>query len=94
MSNALVYPLLVPFATAALGLVFWNKPKIQQIVSLAGAAGHLTVSAILLATVIADGIQVLQVGNWRAPFGISLVADRLSVLMLLVTGILGLATAV
>ena len=94
MSNALIYPLLVPFVTAALGLVFWKRPGIQQAVSLAGAAGHLMVSTLLLVMVITDGIQVLHVGNWKAPFGISLVADHLSVLMLMVTGILGLATAV
>jgi len=94
MSNAMVYPLLVPFGTAALSLLLWRKPAMQQIVSLTGAVAHLAASAMLLSVVINDGIQVLYVGNWPAPYGISLVADHLSVLMLVVTGILGTATAV
>ena len=36
---------------------------------------------------------VYLLGNWPAPFGIVLVVDRLSALMLLLTGILALAAA-
>ncbi|MGH6715156.1 MAG: monovalent cation/H+ antiporter subunit D, partial [Bradyrhizobium sp.] len=37
---------------------------------------------------------VYRLGNWPAPFGIVLVADRLSALMLLLTGLLALAVAI
>ncbi len=94
MSNALVYPVIVPFATAALTLLLWRRPRAQQAVSLVGAATHLAACAAVLAAVAGGGIRVLQVGNWPAPFGITLVADHLSALMLIITGILGLATAV
>jgi multicomponent K+:H+ antiporter subunit D len=30
-------------------------------------------------------------GNWQAPFGIALVVDRLSALMLVLTGIIGVS---
>src|SRR3546814_10746743 len=36
-------------------------------------------------------VRVYLLGNWPAPFGIVLVADRLSALMLLLTSILALA---
>lgn len=93
MSNLLIYPILLPFTTAAACLMVWRKPKLQQIVSLAGSAGHLAVCILVLSAVMQTGIHVLQVGDWPAPYGISLVADHLSVLMLMVTGILGTAAA-
>ena len=94
MNNLLVYPIVLPFAAAALSLVFWRRPAVQQAISLAGAAAHVMACAALLWAVVDNGIQVLYVGNWPAPFGITLVADHLSVLMLMVTGIVGTATAV
>lgn len=94
MSNLLIYPILIPFATAGVSLLFWRKPAVQQGVSLAGAFIHLTACVLLFRMVINHGIQVLFVGNWPAPFGIALAADHLSVLMLMVTGIIGTATAV
>ena len=93
MTNLLIYPILLPFTTAAACLMLWRKPTLQQIVSLTGSAVHLAVCVLLLSAVTKSGIQVLQVGNWPAPYGISLVADHLSVLMLMVTGILGTAAA-
>ncbi|MCG8639378.1 MAG: Na+/H+ antiporter subunit D [Desulfobacterales bacterium] len=94
MNNLLVYPVLIPFAAAAVCLLFRQRPAIQQAISLVGSASHLIACGLLLQEVINKGIQVLFVGNWPAPFGISLVADHLSVLMLSVTGILGTAAAV
>ena len=40
------------------------------------------------------GIQVMQMGGWPAPYGISLVADLLAAIMVLLTGVTGLAVAV
>jgi hypothetical protein len=40
------------------------------------------------------GIQVVHVGGWPAPFGITLVADLLQRLMVLLAGIIGVAVAV
>ena len=93
MVNALIFPILVPFATAAACLLLWRKPKTQQFISMAGSAVHLAACVLVLEQVVNTGIQVLYVGNWPAPFGISLVADHLSALMLLVTGILAVAAA-
>jgi multicomponent Na+:H+ antiporter subunit D len=94
MSDLLVLPLVLPFATAAAVLVLGRRPAVGQGVSLAGAAAHLAACVAVLLRVMDQGIQVIQVGGWPAPFGISLVADHLSALMLVVTGTLGTATAV
>ncbi len=94
MPNILILPILVPFATAAISLLLWRRPTAQQVASLTGTVAHLAACTMVLVRVRDHGIQVLQVGDWQAPFGISLVADHLSALMLIVTGILGTATAV
>ena len=69
MSNALVYPIIVPFVTASVSLLFWRRPAVQQMVSLAGAATHLTVCSLLLWQIMHGGIQVLYLGSWPAPYG-------------------------
>ena len=51
-------------------------------------------AAALLHRVASEGIQVMRAGSWPAPFGITLVADLLAAIMVLLTGITGFAVAV
>ncbi|HOK48268.1 MAG TPA: proton-conducting transporter membrane subunit, partial [Bryobacteraceae bacterium] len=51
-------------------------------------------AAALLYRVRTEGIQAVQIGAWPAPYGISLVADLFSAMMVMITGILGAAVAV
>ncbi|MDQ3396647.1 MAG: Na+/H+ antiporter subunit D, partial [Deinococcota bacterium] len=48
----------------------------------------------LLAFVSQNGVQAVQLGDWPAPFGITLVADHLSAIMVLLSAIMGLAVAI
>ncbi len=48
----------------------------------------------LLTFVSQNGIQAVQVGNWPAPFGITLVADLLSAIMVVLAGLMGISAAV
>ena len=83
-------PLLViaPLLGAATTLVFWRRKLLQTAISVATFAITLGVSSALLATVhLGDEVLVIQAGGWIAPFGISLVVDRLSALMVVVTSI-------
>jgi multicomponent Na+:H+ antiporter subunit D len=59
-----------------------------------GAAVHLAAVLRLFLIVRQEGIQAVQMGNWPAPFGITLVADLFSAIMLVLTGIIGLAVAI
>lgn len=43
---------------------------------------------------LADGLGVYLAANWQAPFGIALLVDRLSALLLLLTALLSLAVLV
>ncbi|UEM04472.1 Na+/H+ antiporter subunit D [Skermanella rosea] len=90
MSWYLIAPILVPMTTAVLAIMLWNSRAAQRAVSAAGAGLHLVSAILLMAKVWQGGILAGQMGGWPAPFGITLVADHLSAVMVLITGIMGL----
>lgn len=94
MKNLLFLPLIIPLATAVLGLLAWNRRKLQRIAGICSTAFLTITAALLLLEVQQHGILSAQAGNWPAPFGITLVADTFSALMLLATGLMGLSVTV
>ena len=93
MNGLMLFPIVIPFATASICLMLWRHPRYQQTIALIGSVVHLAVCIRLVSIVIAAGIQMVQIGDWPAPFGITLVCDHLSALMLIITGVVGTATA-
>jgi len=93
VSNILFLPILVSLLGGALTLSFWRSIRWQKRVTLLSATIYLVVAIVLLREVMQEGYVVMQMGNWAAPFGISLVADVLSATMILLTGIVGFAAA-
>lgn len=91
MSHLLIAPLLLPLLTAVL-LIFLSGRSLLLIRSLSILATAVLVAvSIALLQVANDGqIHLYALGNWMPPFGIVLVLDRLSALMLLVTAVLAL----
>jgi len=87
-------PILIPLMSGAVSLVFWRSRLMQRLVAVGGTAGLLITALWLLASVNREGILVMHMGNWAAPFGISLVADLLGAIMVVLTGIIGLAVAI
>ncbi|MBA2667583.1 MAG: Na+/H+ antiporter subunit D [Trueperaceae bacterium] len=87
-------PVILPLAVAALLFVLQGRREAQRVISTASTALLVTLSAILLYRVSEGGILVAQFGEWRAPFGISFVADHLSAIMVVITGVMAVATAV
>ena len=94
--HLLVVPVLVPLATAALMLLLGEgRRRLKAAVNVLSTAAGLAVAVGLLLEVAqreapaAFGIYLP--GNWPVPFGIVLVADRLSALMAVLTGCVGLA---
>ncbi|MGB3413138.1 MAG: Na+/H+ antiporter subunit D [Microbacteriaceae bacterium] len=79
---------IVPFLAAALTLTLARFQRAQMIISISALAGVAAISAVLLAITDAEGGHAVQVGNWEAPFGIVLVVDRLSALMLLISALM------
>lgn len=94
MSWLVTLPLLVPFATAVALALIPRSHRGAGALAVGGAALLLAAAALLLAAVLQGGPVVARIGSWPAPFGITLVADTLSAVMVLVTGVMGLAVAV
>jgi multicomponent Na+:H+ antiporter subunit D len=90
----LVAPILLPLATAIACLFLRRSATAQRAASVAGSFALLAVAALLLARVSQGAIAVTQVGAWPAPFGITLVADLLAAIMVLLAAITGTATLV
>ncbi len=86
-------PVLIPLLSAGLALVLGRRPRVQQLVALSALAVSTVVGVILVIGAAQHPIA-LDVGSWAAPIGITLVADRLSALMLLVSQIVTLAVLV
>ncbi len=94
MSWLPILPVVIPLLAAALGLTAWRRPRAQRRFGLLGAAALLPAAIALLGAVARDGILVVEVGNWPAPFGITFVADLLSAIMVLITAIMMLAVGI
>jgi multicomponent Na+:H+ antiporter subunit D len=94
MNVLLVLPVVIPLTTAGVSLLAWHRLPVQRFLAVAGTAALLAAGVALLAFVWTNGISVTQLGAWPAPFGISLVADMFSAMMVVLAGVVGLAVAV
>jgi multicomponent Na+:H+ antiporter subunit D len=87
----LALPILIPFATAIALKSLPYRPVLLHVVAFGGALGILASAIAILVEVRTAGIQVLQIGGWPAPFGITLVADPLSAILVVMVGIVAAA---
>lgn len=89
MSAVLTLPLLIPLGTAVALLLARRSCAAQRVLAAVGSAALLGASIWLLAETSREGILVHYVGSWPAPFGITLVADLLGAVMVVVTALIG-----
>ena len=94
MNWFVILPFLIPFTAAAILLTIRSSIFWQRLISLLSSIFLLLSTLFLLFIVLNNGIQVVQIGNWPAPFGISFTADLLSVIMVVITGIVALAVGI
>ncbi|QQU85040.1 Na+/H+ antiporter subunit D [Corynebacterium riegelii] len=79
-------PILLPAVAAA--LIFVVRPlQLQRTIALGTLFALAVIAATMIITVDVHGIHTVQMGGWDAPIGITLVADRLSTVMLFVSSI-------
>ncbi len=83
MINLLLFPILLPFFFAMILMLFPKRRYLQRVGALIALLTTLIASSFLLIKVKSDGIQAITLGSWPAPFGISMVSDMLSVLLVL-----------
>ncbi|TDK55557.1 monovalent cation/H+ antiporter subunit D [Pseudomonas moraviensis] len=96
MTHLIAAPILLPLLTAAIMLMLGEKHRpLKAKINLFSSLLGLFISVMLLqwtqTTGVPGSIGVYLPGNWQAPFGIVLVVDRLSALMLVLTGVIGVS---
>ncbi len=87
-------PVLLSLLGAGAALMLSGRPSLQRRVSTTVLTAIVVIAGVLLVVVDREGPQVLTLGGWSATLGISLVADRLAALMLLVSAVVTLAVLV
>lgn len=90
----LTLPIAFPLAGLALCAILWSQPQAQRVVSLVASIGLLLSSIALLAATHNGTVLATQFGAWRAPFGITFVADMFAAAMVLITGLMAVAVGI
>mgnify|MGYP006273389113 CR=1 FL=1 len=83
----ILFPLWILLAAFVFSILFWKYHRVKMVIALTAVVLLLLSAAVLLWDVYQNGIQVVQIGNWPAPFGITLVADLLASVMVLISAI-------
>ena len=96
MPHLIIAPILLPMATAALMLLLGDtrRPLKAVVNVLSCVLGVAMAIGLVFWVQHTSGVQAVGVylpANWPVPYGIVLVADRLSAMMVLLTSVLGLA---
>lgn len=91
MSHWIILPVLIPAFTAVLLLLGARlELATQRSISVLSTLALVGISLALVWEAAAGGYATYELGDWAAPFGIVLVLDRLSALMVLLAALVGL----
>ncbi len=90
----IVAPLLIPLCAAALTALLRTHIAAQRVVGVSASASLLAVGLMLVARTADGSILVTQMGDWAAPFGIALVVDAFSAIMLAIAGLMALSVSI
>jgi multicomponent Na+:H+ antiporter subunit D len=82
---------LLSLLGAAAALIAGKRPLLQRAIALGVLGAVLAVGIVILVVVAAHGTYTVEVGGWPAPYGIVLVVDLLSALLLVVSAAVLLA---
>ena len=87
-------PILLPLVAAALSVLVGRSRGAQRAVGVSALVVLVASSVALLIDVDRNGTLVVEAGGWPAPLGITLVADRLAAVLVLVAEVTLLAVLV
>ncbi len=85
-------PVVLPLVTACVGILLGASRPLATRIAWLGTFALAGASGLLLHRVAGQGIASVQFGDWPAPFGISFVADALAAVMVMITGVIALAS--
>ena len=87
MSVLIPLMILLPALGAAVALASVKHLQVQRTVTFFTLFALIIIAVTMVFVVDKEGIHTVQIGGWDAPIGITLVADRLSTLMLAVSSL-------
>lgn len=93
-NNLIILPLLIYMLSAVVCFFFHGKVRPQQYIALFSSLCAFVCAILLLKEVMHHDIISMQVGGWQAPYGITVVVDIYSSLMIAVTTLLALAVTI
>lgn len=89
MGHWIISPIVLPAMMGAFIVLFMRHDLVlQRIFSLAATCALVLITGSLLVSASHNTPEVYLLGNWPAPFGIVLMLDRLSAMMVFLTAIL------
>lgn len=94
MSPEIILPVFIPLTAGALSLALWRSIRYQRILGVLANILLLWSGIWLLMSTTDQGFVTMEMGSWPAPFSIVFVADVLAAIMIVLTGIIGLAIAI
>jgi multicomponent K+:H+ antiporter subunit D len=101
LDHIVLGPILLPLVVAAGMLLLDERRRVVKVVASLATLGAVLLMAVVLMHEAAvggpggePGPQIYRLGDWAAPYGIVLVADRLSALMLALTAVLAICAMI
>lgn len=94
MTNLVLMPILIPFFGAIFLMLLPRKVMVQRVLAVITSVVLIGANIFLVYYVYQNGILVVTLGNWPAPFGISIVGDMLAILLVTTTSLVLLATLI
>ncbi|MEH7181197.1 Na+/H+ antiporter subunit D [Neobacillus vireti] len=87
MTNLIILPILIPLFTGAILIFLYKSIFAQRVVATISSLATMIAAWLVIQKVRTEGVQSLNVSSWEAPFGITLVSDMFSALLVFTTSI-------
>lgn len=90
--HQVILPLLIPLITAFVLFALRDHRLLQRVLSAAAMLTVLGLAIVQAAWIRSNGMVTYQLGDWPAPFGITLAVDLFPALLIIMTAVVGTAS--
>lgn len=90
MNNLIILPIIIPIIAGMIMVIFKKNIKMHRFLSVLSIIAISIATLLLITQIHTTGIQTLHLGGWKAPYGVSMVADMFSAILILITSVVSL----